>query len=89
MLSASWAGCKVMMEPTMLPTGTTINSNGAGDAFTSGLLVATLLCNGDQSMTLQSAAKFACAVAANHIDTSTRDSPYVDMEKLLKDCDAL
>jgi sugar/nucleoside kinase (ribokinase family) len=43
MLPPSWAGCQVKVPATELPDGTEINSNGAGDAFTCGLLVAAML----------------------------------------------
>ena len=42
-LPASWADCTAKVGTTLLPKGTVINSNGAGDAFTSGFLVATML----------------------------------------------
>ena len=43
MLPSSWVNASVMMSSTELPRGTLINSNGAGDAFTAGFLVATML----------------------------------------------
>ncbi|KAG7357017.1 myo-inositol-1-phosphate synthase [Nitzschia inconspicua] len=42
-LPSSWANCSVHMPASLLPPGTRINTNGAGDAFTSGLLVASML----------------------------------------------
>ena len=100
--------------------GTEINSNGAGDSFTSGLLVAAMLRhtglfipvedetpsepienkdNNDEAkekeavpainsnlvnttMNLETAAQFASLVASRHIDASTRDLPYLDINKL-------
>lgn len=43
MLPSSWADVAVMVRATNLPPGTVINSNGAGDAFTAGFLVAAML----------------------------------------------
>jgi myo-inositol-1-phosphate synthase len=43
MLPSTWIGEEVRIPATMLPPGTEINSNGAGDSFTSGLLVAAML----------------------------------------------
>lgn len=43
LLPSSWIDKEIKVEATVLPPGTQINSNGAGDAFTSGLLVAALL----------------------------------------------
>jgi myo-inositol-1-phosphate synthase len=42
-LPTSWANCAVHMPAAVLPKGTRINTNGAGDAYTSGLLVASML----------------------------------------------
>jgi HMG (high mobility group) box len=42
---SSWANCSVHMPAALLPQGTRINTNGAGDAYTSGLLVAAMLRN--------------------------------------------
>jgi hypothetical protein len=43
MLPASWIDCNAKVGGVELPETTVINSNGAGDAFTSGLLVASML----------------------------------------------
>lgn len=43
MLPRSWIDCAAWVDATELSPGTVINSNGAGDAFTAGFLVATLL----------------------------------------------
>jgi myo-inositol-1-phosphate synthase/sugar/nucleoside kinase (ribokinase family) len=43
MLPASWVDCTAKVGSVKLPPGTIINGNGAGDAFTSGLLVASML----------------------------------------------
>lgn len=40
---ASWVDCSAHMQAFELPPGTRINTNGAGDSFTSGLLVAAML----------------------------------------------
>ena len=106
-------------EAAELPEDTEINSNGAGDSFTSGLLVAAMLrhtglfipveeegpseatekndideAKGKEAtlsinsnlvntaMNLETAAHFASLVASRHIDTSTRDSNYLDINKL-------
>ena len=39
----SWANCSAHIAATELPPGTRLNTNGAGDSFISGLLVATML----------------------------------------------
>jgi myo-inositol-1-phosphate synthase/sugar/nucleoside kinase (ribokinase family) len=43
MLPASWVDCTAKVASVQLPPGTVINGNGAGDAFTAGLLVASML----------------------------------------------
>lgn len=43
MLPSSWIDKEIQVEASILPPGAEINSNGAGDAFTSGLLVAAML----------------------------------------------
>lgn len=43
MLPFSWVDCTAKGSALQLPPGTIINSNGAGDSFTSGLLVASML----------------------------------------------
>lgn len=43
MLPASWVDCTARVSAVELPPGTIINSNGAGDAFTAGFLVAMML----------------------------------------------
>jgi sugar/nucleoside kinase (ribokinase family) len=43
MLPSSWVDKEIQVEASLLPPDTEINSNGAGDAFTSGLLVAAML----------------------------------------------
>lgn len=40
---ASWVDCSAHIQAFELPPGTRINTNGAGDSFTSGLLVAAML----------------------------------------------
>jgi len=42
-LPSSWVDCTTKLEALDLPPGTRINTNGAGDSFTAGLLVAALL----------------------------------------------
>lgn len=41
----SWANCSAHIAATELPPGTRLNTNGAGDSFTAGLLVAAMLRN--------------------------------------------
>jgi len=87
-LPATWAGCCAKVRCAKLPENTKINSNGAGDAFTSGLLVATMLrcSSGDNlnSLTLEQAVRFAGTVAAYHIDIARRDLSHVDISELLE-----
>ncbi|GKY92819.1 myo-inositol-1-phosphate synthase [Mayamaea pseudoterrestris] len=42
-LPASWIDCNAKVGCVQLPKNTSINTNGAGDAFTAGLLVAAML----------------------------------------------
>ena len=42
-LPSSWVDCSAKVGCVQLPDGTVINSNGAGDAFTAGFLVAAML----------------------------------------------
>ena len=42
-LPSSWVDCSAKVGAVQLPKGTLINSNGAGDSFTAGLLVAAML----------------------------------------------
>jgi len=42
-LPSTWIDCTTKLAPTELPPDTELNTNGAGDAFTAGLLVAALL----------------------------------------------
>lgn len=44
-LPKSWADCAVMSQASELPKDAVINSNGAGDSFTAGFLVAAMLRN--------------------------------------------
>jgi len=43
MLPATWVDQEIHVDASLLPAGTDINSNGAGDSFTCGLLVAALI----------------------------------------------
>lgn len=43
MLPTSWIDCTTKLGAVELPSNTVLNTNGAGDAFTSGLLVAAML----------------------------------------------
>jgi len=42
-LPMSWTNCSAHMHAASIPKDTPLNTNGAGDAFTSGLLVASML----------------------------------------------
>jgi len=42
-LPASWINCSAHMPAALLPEGTRLNTNGAGDAYISGLLIASML----------------------------------------------
>ena len=80
----TWAGVTSVIEATELAV---VNTNGAGDSFTSGLLVAAMLRNADkedESLSLKSAGDFATLTAAYHVDVSTRDHLSLDMNKLLE-----
>jgi len=43
MLPSSWVDCTAKLPCVELPSGTIINTNGAGDSFTAGFLVAAML----------------------------------------------
>ena len=43
MLPPSWVDCTAKLGVAELPPGTVLNTNGAGDSFTAGFLVATML----------------------------------------------
>jgi hypothetical protein len=51
---ASWIDCTAMIQAVELPPNTAINSNGAGDSFTSGLLVAAMLRHTGVTVPIQS-----------------------------------
>eukprot|EP00536_Pseudo-nitzschia_multiseries_P009815 jgi/Psemu1/325784/estExt_fgenesh1_pg.C_2850008 len=42
-LPASWINCSAHMPAALLPEGTLLNTNGAGDSYTAGFLVAAML----------------------------------------------
>jgi len=50
MLPSSWSNSSAHIPASTLPPGTRLNTNGAGDSFTSGLLVATMLRHTGMSM---------------------------------------
>jgi sugar/nucleoside kinase (ribokinase family) len=87
-LPQNWAGSTVTVKATYLPEGTEINSNGAGDSFTAGLLTAALLRRQsatNETMSLKEAATFANLIAARHVDVSTRDASVLNASSLIKD----
>lgn len=53
MLPDSWVDCTARGSALQLPPGTIINSNGAGDSFTSGLLVAAMLRHTGQTVPIR------------------------------------
>jgi hypothetical protein len=65
---STWADEEITVNATQLPAGTEINSNGAGDAFTSGLLVAAMLRNTGISMQYSSSP--AVAYEEDEVNTS-------------------
>lgn len=98
-LPPSWVDSSTKLGVIELPPDTRINTNGAGDSFTSGLLVAALLRQTgaaesqpdspnclmtNPSLNLESAAQFATLVAAHHVDTSTRDLKHLDLGALIE-----
>jgi len=68
--ASSWRGQAVRL--TALPVEGDINANGAGDAFTAGLLAAMLW---RESLELTTATKVALASARQRIDSTRRDQP--------------
>jgi len=83
MLPISWAGITLEMNAVVMSAETSINTNGAGDSFTAGLLAATMLRKENQTLDLESASQIALHVAAYHIDQATRDQSYLDINVLL------
>ena len=88
----SWIGRSIQLKAPNVEEGSTINCNGAGDAFTSGFLVATMLRRLDsddhvstaESLNLEVAAQFASLVALRHICSSTRDCDRLIIDDLLE-----
>ena len=64
-----------------------VNCNGAGDAFTSGFVVAAMLRkNNDklsESLNIEAAVRFASLVALRHVCSSTSDDEYLNVDDLL------
>lgn len=54
MLPSNWINEEVSVPAAILPYGAEINSNGAGDSFTAGLLVATMLRHTGINITVES-----------------------------------
>jgi len=87
----SWAGGSTHVLAPKVDEASTINCNGAGDAFTAGFLVAAMLrkfdmenqINLDDSLKLEVAAHFASLVALQHICSSTRDCAYLNIDDLM------
>jgi sugar/nucleoside kinase (ribokinase family) len=88
----SWVGRSVQLKAPNVEEGSTINCNGAGDAFTSGFLVASMLRQLDfddhvstvESLNLEVAAQFASLLALRHICSSTRDCDRLIIDDLLE-----
>jgi len=84
-----------MMPASLLPADTAINSNGAGDSFTSALLLASLLrrrgvdkdddASRGECLTLDVAARFAGLVAAHHVNIRTRHDTCVAVEPMIEE----
>ena len=70
MLPEAWIDRTARVSSVELPPGTIINGNGAGDAFTSGLLVATLLRHTGMAMESSPA-----GVVPSSEDTHRRNKP--------------
>jgi len=78
MLPSTWIGQEIQVEAAQLPPGTEINSNGAGDSFTCGLLVAALLRHTGLNMLVESTSPLKASPAkalspvkeAHDLDTS-------------------
>ena len=65
-----------------LPVGGEVNANGAGDAFTAGM-IAALLWRGDGApLSLERATALALGSAAQRIDSAARESPREAAEML-------
>ena len=78
-LPASWIDCKAKVGCVELPKNTLINTNGAGDAFTSGLLVAAMLRHtgmtlpfDEQTMTSSSPRKVADVATGSSTPTTRK-----------------
>lgn len=71
MLPSDWIDCAVKVGAALLPPGTPINSNGAGDSFTCGLLIAAMLRHTGLCMQVQ---------VEERITTSTESSQVVEDE---------
>lgn len=80
------------MKAPSVDEGSTINCNGAGDAFTAGFVVATMLRRFNsqghvvpsESLNLEVAAQFASLVALRHICSSTRDCDLLIIDDLIE-----
>jgi len=81
----SWADSQICQPAIGIPPGATLNTNGAGDAFTAGFVVATMMRSiGENSyLSLKQASEFASLVAARHVDTNTRNLESLNVNDLL------
>lgn len=77
MLPFSWAGCTAKGSAIALPPGTVINSNGAGDSFTAGLLVAAMLRHTGMTVPLQpNGSKNDNSVTNDKFSSPQKKAPY-------------
>lgn len=71
---SSWVDCTARIDAVELPRDTVINTNGAGDAFTSGLLVAAMLRHTGMKLdTLQATPR--AVVSEQSFDCTTPSKP--------------
>lgn len=67
MLPSTWIGEQVAVDAALLPLETEINSNGAGDSFTCGLLVAAMLRHTGLDMMVESQSPEKISPVKQHV----------------------
>ncbi|CAM9546927.1 unnamed protein product [Chrysoparadoxa australica] len=85
--SPLWAAAPVRLPAFAVTEGSTVNSNGAGDAFISGLALAvTAAALNGTCMSLEHATRFALLSARQRVDSSTREGKggAADADALLR-----
>lgn len=70
MLPSTWIGQELLVDAATLPLGTEINSNGAGDSFTSGLLLAAMLRHTGFNMVVESSTPSPAKKKSQEFDVS-------------------